>query len=212
VLDAQNTLLSADFPGVAAARLEEEFGGAALFVAGAMGGGVVPDTDQRSFEVVRRLGETVAELVIESLRDAAPGEDAIALSLSQAALYLKNENGLFQVSTFTGALERELWDGDFLLTEVNLWRIGGLTIATLPGEATPDLGLRLRAALSLLGEQQVLVACMANDELGYLLPAHDFDSPIYDYERTLSIGRMAGDRCVERLIDLALLCAEADAP
>jgi hypothetical protein len=47
-----------------------------------------------------------------------------------------------------------------------------------------------------------MILGLANDELGYLFPSYDFDLALYDYERTLSVGKYAADRLLRWIEDL----------
>jgi hypothetical protein len=82
-----------------------------------------------------------------------------------------------------------------ITTEVNLIKIGGLWLATVPGELLPKLGLQLKAWMKEAGAQVTGVIGLANDELGYILPVEDFKypwnpfKPGAHYEETNSIGK-----------------------
>ena len=107
-----------------------------------------------------------------------------------------------------GLLERDRLSGGYFETEVNLWQIVDLRVATVPGELPPHLGLQLKR---LIAGHPTMIVGLANDELGYLLPSSEFELPIYEYERELCPGFAAGDRVVARLEELALLAAESEA-
>jgi hypothetical protein len=95
-----------------------------------------------------------------------------------------------------------MYGSGYLESEVNLWKIGELSIATVPGEISPDLGLRIKRAVD---SSPTMIIGLANDELGYLIPPWDYDMGCYDYERSLCVGREAAWCIVARLEDLALL-------
>ena len=65
----------------------------------------------------------------------------------------------------------------YIITEVNLIRIGGLWLATVPGELLPKLGLQLKAQMKEAGAAVTGVIGLANDEVGYILPLEDFKYP-----------------------------------
>lgn len=209
VLDRENTLLSADFPGFAARHLEAELGGVALFVAGAVGGAVVPDVQERSFASAERVGVRLAGVVQKAVRAAGPFRRTAKLALWHLPIFLRNENRLYGLLLARGLIDRCVHEDDHLQTEVNLWQVGDLIVLSVPGEITPDLSLRLKERLR---PHPVLIAGLANDELGYLLPAHDHDSPWFAYERKLSLGPEAGAQVMERLVDLILLHQQPAAP
>ena len=208
VLGRTNNLLTADFPGWVVARLEAKMGGVGVYVVGAVGGLVSPDNPddpERSdddWPEAEKLGLRVADLAISGLKQSLRYDSSPAITLWHAPLYLQVENFLYKLARFMGLFNRDLYRGNYVLTEVNVWEIGGLRIATVPGEITPDLGLRIKKALS--GNVSMLIG-LANDELGYILPEADYDLRIYSYERTLCPGKKAGDIILRRIEDLMLI-------
>ncbi len=89
-----------------------------------------------------------------------------------------------------------------VLTEANLLHLkcegGDVLLATVPGELLPKLGLALKAQLRDAGAKTAAILGLANDELGYILPAEDFvfpDNPFEPeahYEETMSVSVDAG--------------------
>jgi hypothetical protein len=96
----------------------------------------------------------------------------------------------------------------FIHSEVNLIRIGDLWLATVPGELLPRLGLQIKASMRSAGAGTVGVIGLANDELGYILPAEDFKYPWNPfrpgkhYEEPNSIGREIGPKVMEGIRSL----------
>lgn len=209
VLGAANRLVTADFPGHAVARLEAVLGGVGLYVSGALGGLVTPDVaggfpdgEGGTFLEAERVGRRLADEAVGVVRAFGAHARSPGLAAWHAPLYLPNRNFRYDLARWTRLLERRLYRGGYLLTEVNLWEVGALRIATVPGEITPDLGLRIKRAVA--GRPTLLIG-LANDELGYLLPEAEFDLPLYRYERTLSPGRDAGELILRRFEELRLL-------
>lgn len=210
VLGPENRLLTADFPAWTVRTLEERLGGVGLYVSGALGGLVTPDVEQGfpegaggSFEDAERLGRRVAELALDALEkhDVAYQREPRIVA-RQASMVLRNRNFRYRLVRWTGVLDRKMYRGGYLLTGVSLWEIGSLRVATVPGEITPDLGLRIKRAV---GGDPTLLVGLGNDELGYLMPEADFELPIYDYERTVSPGAEGGDRLLRLFEDLRFL-------
>ncbi len=212
VLGPANGLLTADFPHYTVIRLEEALGGVGIYVSGAVGGLVTPDvegsvitTDGSTFEEAARMGRRLADHGVSVVRTLASYDSAPALSILHTPLYLEIENLYYDVARWIGILEREYFGAGSIVTEVNLWQVGAMRIATVPGEITPDLGLRIKRNT---GGSPAMLIGLANDELGYLVPEADYDLPIYGYERTLCVGPSAGDRIVRALEDLSLVAAQ----
>jgi hypothetical protein len=215
VLGPENDLITADFPAWVVAALEEELGGVGIHVSGALGGLVTPDIEDGSSQQeggdwaeAEQLGRRVAQLALQSVATFEHYEAQPRIVVWRAPLYLRNQNFIYDLARWTGVLDRQVFRGGYLLSEVNLWEIGRLRVATVPGEITPDLGLRIKQTV---GGAPTLLVGLANDELGYLIPQADFELPIYEYERTVSPGPDGGDRVWQAFQDLRLL-VEADAP
>lgn len=203
-----NHKITADFPGHAVATLERELGGVAIYVSGALGALVSPDRsgrapdDKEGWGLLQRVGARLADNALEAVGSIHHYDAAPELAVWHSLVYLDNENWRYDLLRFTGVVERKMFGSGYLESEVNLWRIGELTIATVPGEISPDLGLRIKRSVD---AEPTMIIGLANDELGYLVPPWDYDLGYYDYERTLCVGREAGWCIVMRLEDLALL-------
>lgn len=203
-----NHEITADFPGVAVATLERELGGTAIYVSGALGALVSADRSNRApddthgFGVRDRIGGRLAQYSLDAVRSIEHYDPSPSLELWHSNVYLENENWRYDLLNFTGVVDRKVYRGGYFESEVNLWKIGQLSIATVPGEISPDLGLRIKRAVD---SSPTMIIGLANDELGYLVPPWDYDLGYYDYERKLCVGQDAGWCVVQRLEDLALL-------
>jgi hypothetical protein len=211
-LTRENHEITSDFPNWTRAVLEEQLGGVGIFVSGALGGLVTPDTersgDARDFAEAERVGRAVAAHAVGAVGRLGDHAARLRLGVWHVPFHASIDNWRYSVLKATGVLERTFFRGGLLESEVNVWEIGGLRAATLPGEITPDLGLRVKRALR--GAPSLLIG-LGNDELGYLLPSSDYHLPLYDYERTVSPGRDAGDLTLRRVEDVMLLL-EAPSP
>lgn len=211
VLGRANTEITSDFPHGLRVQLEENLGGTALYVSGAVGGLVTPDvprneawTEGGTFEKAEALGRRLAQMATTAVEGLGDYDAQAPLEIRHSPIYLENENFLYDLVRFTGVIERRMYKGGYIRTEVNRWRVGNLWLASVPGEITPDLALRIKKQ----AEGTTMILGLANDELGYLIPEADYSLPIYSYERTLCPGPRAGDRVVRRLEDLSLLPAQ----
>lgn len=76
------------------------------------------------------------------------------------------------------------WGWSPLITQVQVMRIGNLAIAAMPGEITTMCGRRIRAqlrkALAPAGVTDVVVACYANDYLGYTATTEEYQAQFYE--------------------------------
>lgn len=210
VCGRDNTLITADFPRWMRARVEEALGGTCVYTSGALGGLVTPQHEPGAddWDEVQRIGGAIGDAAVAAVQAIERYEPQPNLEVATWEVALPVENTLYLWGHVLGLFNRAMHDGH-VLTEVSVVRVGGLTIACAPGEITPDLGLAIERALP--GEVPMILG-LANDELGYLLPADEFETPLYDYERTLSVCPQAGEivrRHIEVLCDLLAAGAPA---
>lgn len=198
VLGSENTKITADYPAYVYRLLDGMLGGITLFLNGALGGMVTPDASERTFAEAERIGTLVAEAALTATRAAQPlgGE---GLFVRRRIFSVPIENERFQMAATTGVIPLP-WDtkSGKIETEVNLLRLGHVTMATIPGELLPQLGFLLADAIRETGAVPFLLG-LANDELGYILPEEDFDDPLYRYESSVSVGRTIGSAVMEHL-------------
>ena len=181
VLGDENTLLTADYPGYVCSRTEEQWGGTALFIAGAVGGLMTPKVSENTFSAARRLGHDVANLAIGAIGNVTTLEMQNRLDIRS------NEDvDLFLMNPMLRLLN-ELWRRSFrtlhncgpfgwfcrdLKTEVNLISIEGLMqLITVPGEIVPELSYDL---LRELDAPNTMIVGLGNDEIGYILPVYKY--------------------------------------
>jgi hypothetical protein len=205
-LTRENHQITSDFPHWTREALEAELGGVGIFVSGALGGLVTPDTrrsgDERDFAEAERVGRRVAAEALGAVRALDGHASRLRLGVWHTPFHARTENWRYSLLQATGILGRTFYRGGLVESEVNVWEVGRLRAATVPGEITPDLGLRVKRAIG--GAPSLLIG-LGNDELGYLLPSADWELPLYDYERTVSPGPDVGDRVLRRIEDLMLL-------
>ena len=185
----QNTLISADFPGVLRKRLSEMGCGGAVFFQGALGAMVTPNcpldaTFEQRVEWVNRVGCTIAEKAKEAL-DKAGFEDEPMLLHVQAPVLLPLENKRFYLAGKIGLIRREMHDNK-VVTEMHLLRLSKDTmVLTVPGEISPEASKRV---LELLPCENKILIALGGDEIGYILTEEQFKDKEYSYEQSMSLG------------------------
>ncbi len=209
VLERWNRQVTADYPHWTIEKLEKELGGMAMYLSGALGALVAPDVErseppipEQEWAEAKRVGNLLADLTLSTVETFQVYDRKPTLAYWLSPIFLKNENSGFDIIRWTGVLDRDLYRGGYFRSEVVLWQVGGFRLATVPGEITPALGMRIKENA---GGTPTMLVGLANDELGYLLPRSDYHLPLYDYERSLCIGIDAADRIVARLKDLSML-------
>lgn len=207
VLWEQNPYITSDYPGYLRSEVEKQTGAPCIFFAGALGGMMTPDVKDHSFEEAESMGKKLAEEGLKALSFVEDNQVS-GFNVEKREVKARLTNILYKM-----AFERKLLtdvrdDRGYLHTEVNLIRLGDLWLACVPGELLPKLGLQLKAWMKEAGAKVTGVIGLANDEIGYILPAEDFKYPSNPfqpgkhYEETNSIGREIGPRVLEGIKSL----------
>lgn len=212
-LRSDNTQVSRDYPGVLCDSITEKTGEDVVFVPGAIGGLIMtPVLTQGSFHAGANLLLTGRSLAEYALMESPQVLLEPSLAFSRVQWETPLENTLFLYYRFLGILQNDVRQSlagtYYLQTELTLLRLDGLVFALLPGEIFPELvsgtgytddpqGLTEIAAR--YGVNQLLVAGLANDEIGYIVPPSDYvldkelpylrEAEGDHYEETNSVGR-----------------------
>lgn len=157
-LGSSNRYISSDFPAGARDRLEELFGGTAVYFSGSVGGLMTPlrvaideefpRTDDYSHERALHIGKLVADAAAAALADAPIEQPAsldvdhreILLPADNTALRALNEVGVFDKQTYIRGVPAGVF-GDQFKTEMYSVGLGSARFLTVPGELFPELEL-----------------------------------------------------------------------
>jgi len=207
VMWEHNTQVSADYVGYLRQAVEARSGAPCIFFSGALGGMMTPDVKEHTFAEAEAIGQALARAGLEALGNAG-GFPVAEISVQKKEIKVKLTNILYKFA-FRRKLLPDVRDPQGKITsEVSLIKIGPAWFATIPGELLPKLGLALKARMRAAGAQAAGVICLANDELGYILPAEDFRFPLNPfkpgkhYEETNSISKAMGPAVVEAVRSL----------
>ncbi len=187
-LGSENTAITADFPKWVCDEIEEQAGGIAVYVSGALGGLLSPNVPSETFEAAEDLGRTVGREILTALAGqpfVRRGELSIDVD-DEVDIFLFNP--LFRILNYlseTPRHDRELTTcgpyGRFCLdirTEVDVLSLATqsgrkiLQMVTVPGELVPELGYDILGAMD--GDVNVIIG-LGNDELGYIIPLNRFE-------------------------------------
>ena len=197
VLWEHNPNITADYVHTLREETERRTGAPCIFFAGALGGMMTPDVKDHSFEEADSMGRKLAQEGVKAL-ERTPTNQRPGVSIKKKEIKAKLTNPLYKIAFWRRLLPDVRDRRGYVTTEVNLIQIGGLWLATVPGELLPKLGLQLKAWMKEAGAQVTGVIGLANDELGYILPVEDFKypwnpfKPGKHYEETNSIGKDIG--------------------
>jgi len=201
--------LSADYPGVVAARIRERFGPGVvpIFVPGAC-------ADVNPNFRYRELGDIVAGHIIERLDKRKPREGGVALgarkqdvvipyrdlSVDPAERIRASQWHPDQAETFRREWEIMRAEGKAeSRTVLQAWRIGEVGFASLPGELFVDWGLRIKEQSPFPWTYPVE---LGGDYLGYLVTEQAWQAG--GYESLTARSAKPSVEGVEKLIEGAL--------
>lgn len=206
VLWEHNPHITSDYVGYLRNEVEKQIGAPCIFFPGALGGMMTPDVKDHSFEEAEFMGKKLADEGLGALSKVESQRSKIGVEKKEVKAKLTNI--LYKIAFRRKLLPDTRDKKGYITTEVNLIKIGGLWLATVPGEMLPKLGLQLKALMKEAGAQVTGVIGLANDELGYILPAEDFMypwnpfKPGAHYEETNSIGKGIAVSVMEGLYDV----------
>ena len=204
VLWDQNPHITSDYMHTLRQRVEAETGAPCLAHVGALGGMMSPNVVDHSFAEAATMGETLAQAALRALA-VAPSQPVTQISYKLHEFAVPMANPLFEMAAAIGLLPDSKRPDGTVVTEAALLRLNDAWLFAVPGELLPKLGLHYRALLKEAGARITAVIGLANDELGYILPAEDFTPPPdylepgSSYEESMSVGPEMGPRLTAAL-------------
>jgi len=215
VLGAGQGILSPDFCGPLYDRIEEETGGMAIFMNGALGGMITADNrnhetgkTERTWEQCVRIGNALAE---ESLRiiEHAPIQEDPALGIVTRLVDFPVDSPMMRQILENSPLGFELDDNNAVPSRLAFVTIGSAQMLTIPGEALPNIGYFMKRNMA---SSHPFLLGLTNDAFGYILAQVDFDSfDRYEYISRTSLGEMTGEVFMENALALMKEGHEPDA-
>ena len=197
MLGRENSKLSGDVMGDAAARIEEQLGAPALYVNGAVGD-VSPR--QRGWDGVASTGKLLSAAVLALWPRIAADPDQRVLTGAETAalpapgLELRNCLGRFIPRGTRLGLRSALPS----TAEIAAVSVGRAAWVAIPGELDTQLGLEIKTA-GRARFTHTFVAGVANGYQGYFVAAQHFRTPSY-----IACGSLYGERGGEIIRDAAL--------
>ncbi len=221
VLGSEQGILSPDLCGPMYDRIKERGGGMALFMNSAQGGMVTADNrdldkpkdqlrgyweDMRTWEECVRIGNLMADEALRIVGNATDqSEPAIACMASKVTFPVDSPELWFVVTK--SPLKYPHGQDRTVAAQVNLVNLGDAQIATIPGEALPNIGFYLKRKMR--GKHNLLFG-LTNEAFGYILTREDFGGfKRYDYVSRVSLGERTGELLIAKLLDMV---AAAPAP
>ncbi|MBO5066361.1 MAG: hypothetical protein J6D06_09635 [Clostridia bacterium] len=243
-LQGSNHLVSADFPCYLREKIRKTTNAETFYTVGAIGGMIsmdIPDEDllrkeHRLIESTRDIGYKLADYAMSIVNDVKLEP---IVNFASKEFYADVENPVLTIACDIGILTAEKYADKSsplfwkLKSEISYYEIGGKKMLLMPCELFPELafGGALSAEESasgkgpeanppllcdIVGDKDILIFGLANDELGYVLPPNDFclneKSPYVDngrdrhnrrhYEETNSMGPKTAGIIANTVIEL----------
>ncbi len=164
VIGRENLLITADYPGPLCARVEEKTGGQCLFLSGAIGGLMSPDTKIENFYETARIGAAVADAAL-ALKTATGGR-GLSYRFEKTKVPVENSRYLLFLSALTAGHTLHTAEGKplaawrawplsfrhlflglaeknrpWIETEVSVLDIGPARLLGMPAEVFPELAI-----------------------------------------------------------------------
>ncbi|HVH07464.1 MAG TPA: neutral/alkaline non-lysosomal ceramidase N-terminal domain-containing protein, partial [Myxococcota bacterium] len=190
-LGSDNTFLTADFPHFMRDALEAAYGGLAIYVSADLGVLQGPlDVDitdpatgqpaaRRTFRFAEVMGQKLAERAKLALDGVSTWDPDPALDVrSSGRIQVRVENPFFLAASAFGVFGRRQLERDadrhiVTSTEANVLRIGPAQMALTPNELDPQIGYAYKDQMENADHKWVMG--LANDEIGYQMPAEKFN-------------------------------------
>jgi hypothetical protein len=189
--------VSADFPGYLCDALRAATGAQAVFLNGALGGMVSGDTKARTHDECRGMGERLSREILRVLASATPTRRTLSVDRRRLEIPVTNP----KLAAFEVASGRQSSYRGRHLAEMFHIRLGEAQMISVPGELLPEVSFEILERMQ--GSPRMIVG-LANDEIGYIIPAYDFRAG--DYEESMSLGPAAAPvilRQAHALLDAA---------
>ena len=170
--------LSPDYVGTLCREVTERLGGQTVFLNGALGGMITPDTRFSNQKAAEEMGRSLAGFIVEAAQRGRPMTNYDLWFHRRPVEYPITGDAVLKFLKNTP--DPVEFHQERVRSEMNALWIGDAQFITVPGELLPDIGLEVTSHMR--GRLRMIVG-LANAELGYLIPSFDFRAGGYE-ERT----------------------------
>jgi neutral ceramidase len=190
ILDADNMLISAEWPGAMQKALETAFPGAVVLYCNGAEGDQSPDGAQgtNAFARVEAYGTRLAERAqalaqgIKTEPNQPIGIARITPDLPPIVFSPGATNSIYRF------LEPAAKEALPKRAEIQVLRIGDTALAGLPGEPICEVGLATQRQVAAAGFKNVLTIGLANDYLGYIVNEKEYPHGGYEVDQRSYYG------------------------
>jgi len=195
VLDGDTTQVSADWVG-ALYKTMAALPGEHLFLQGAIGCWIQPETPERTFRLAEKYGQDLGQKTLAALQKPTPLKDT-KIQFAHKVFQIPIQNEKFHMMSASGLVPRLLTEST--TTEVAWFAIGPAQFATHLGETAPLYSNETKA---LMKSRPKFVLGLGLDHLGYICPPNYFGNAnikFADYLTGMSPGPKAGAAMMDAL-------------
>jgi len=189
-------ILCPDFVGPLYDRIQQQGGGTAIFMNGALGGMVTADCrgpdgrDIQTWDECVRIGRLLADEALRIVADAPVRENA-TLFCDSTTIEFPVENEMLRAIVQLSPLGFQMNENGRVAAQVNVVNLDDAQMLTIPGEALPNIGYYLKRNMH--GRHNLLFG-LTNDAFGYILARVDWNSfKRYNYISRTCLGEMTGE-------------------
>ena len=198
VLDGDNTLITADWVGRFYKAMGQRLPGEHLFLQGAIGCWIQPETPERTFQLAEKYGEDLAQKTLEAITKHETALGDTKIRFANKVFQVPIENDKFKAMSAAGLVPRSF--SDSVTTEVAWFAIGPAQFATHIGESAPLYSNETKA---LMKSGPKFILGLGLDHLGYICPPKYFEDTkaikFADYLTGMSPGPKAGPAMMDAL-------------
>lgn len=201
--NGENRKISADWVGPFRQHLSDNLGGVHMFINGSIGAAIQPSVPWREKNVVGdgqgfvwadAMGKTLAQKVLALLKEASP-LDIKEIEVASRPVKVRMKNFAFWLAKSSGQVRLGLPPyGAPVTTHITALKMGDLRFGSVPGELSPQIGIKIREHLG--GKAQILVG-LGQDWLGYILDEEQYNNKMYMYEKFLCLSPKLGEKVLE---------------
>jgi len=182
-----STAVSADYPAFVTRVVEQAEGGVSLFLLG-LAGNTVPI--QRGAGPCAQIGKAVGGQAVRQLQFVATSDDVALNARSRQVAFPLKQAPADKAETAT--LES-------ITTEIQVLRLGDIYLLGLPGEVLVEVGREIRRKA---GIENLIIATVTNDTIGYVCHGRAYDEGGYEAEAGASLAQGAGEIMVREALAL----------
>ncbi len=204
ILDADNMLISAEWPGVLQQELEKTFPGATAMFANGAEGDQSPQGAQgaTAFDKVADFGMRLAKVAADIAKKVETKPN-VSIAYRRATPDLPPlafpEASKKKYAAFAEAAKNDLPRK----AEIQIFRIGSTALVGLPGEPILAVGQSVRDSVSKQGFEHAIVIGLADDYIGYLVNEKEYAHGGYEVDSRSYYGPGLGSFLTEQAANVA---------